>query len=56
MSPVSAANWVRRMRARNLRKAPPLPLELKRELTDRSFRDDIRRTAEVIGRNLDDWL
>lgn len=54
--PSGAANRVRRVRARNLKKAPPLPPELRRELTDRLFRDDIRRTAEVIGRNLDGWL
>lgn len=46
---------VRRMRARNLRQAPPLPPELRRELT-RYFRDDVARTSEVIGRNLDHWL
>jgi hypothetical protein len=54
--PTGAANWVRRMRARNLKKAPPLPPELKRELTSRCFRDDINRTAELIGRSLDHWL
>ncbi len=54
--PGGAANWVKRMRARNLKKPPPLPSDLKRELTHRNFRDDIRRTAEVIGRSLDHWL
>ena len=54
--PMGAANWVRRMRARNLKKAPALPSDLKRELTDRLFRDDIQRTAAAIGRNLDHWL
>jgi hypothetical protein len=54
--PTGAANWVRRMRARNLKKAPPLPPELKEELTDRIFRDDIARTAQAIGRSLDHWL
>lgn len=53
--PTGAANWVRRMRARNLKKAPPLPPELKRELTGR-LRDDIARTADVIGQSLDHWL
>jgi hypothetical protein len=54
--PTGAANWVRRMRSRNLKKAPALSPELKRELTQRCFRDDILRTAEVIGRSLDHWL
>lgn len=54
--PTGPANWVRRMRARNLKKAPPLPAELRRELTERCFRDDIKRTAEAIGRSLDHWL
>jgi hypothetical protein len=44
------------MRARNLKKPPALPPDLKRELTDRLFRDDIHRTAEAIGRSLDHWL
>jgi len=55
LMPTGAANWVRRMRARNLKKAPPLPPELRRELTNH-LRDDIARTADVIGRSLDHWL
>lgn len=54
--PMKAANWVRRMRARNLKKAPSLPPALKRELTARIFRDEIERTARLIGRSLDHWL
>jgi hypothetical protein len=53
--PVRAVNWVRRLRTRNLRAAPPLPAELKRELTEH-FRDDIVRTSELIGRGLEHWL
>jgi hypothetical protein len=53
--PTRAANWVKRLRARNMRKAPSLPAELKRELTAH-FRDDITRTGELIGRSLDHWL
>jgi hypothetical protein len=53
--PVRAANWVRRLRARNLRKAPPLPPELRRDLT-RHFRDDIARTSGLIGRSLEHWV
>jgi sulfotransferase family protein len=54
--PMGAANWVRRMRARNLKKAPPLPADLRRELTTRIFRDEIERTGRLIGRSLDHWL
>jgi len=53
--PTRAANWVRQLRSRNLRRAPSLPAPLRRDLT-RHFRDDIARTSELIGRNLDDWL
>jgi len=53
--PTRAANWVRQLRSRNLRRAPSLPAQLRRDLT-RHFRDDIARTSELIGRNLDDWL
>jgi len=53
--PVRAANWVRRLRARNLRKAPSLPPELRHDLT-RHFRDDIARTSALIGRSLEHWV
>ena len=53
--PTTAANWVRRMRAKTLRKAPALPPGLRNELTAH-FRDDIRRTSDLIGRDLDHWL
>jgi hypothetical protein len=53
--PKAAANWLRRLRSRTMRKAPAIPAELKAELTSR-FRDDILRTSELIGRNLDHWL
>jgi hypothetical protein len=53
--PVQAVNWVRHLRTRNLRAPPPLPPELKRELTE-NFREDIARTSELIGRGLDHWL
>jgi hypothetical protein len=53
--PTRAANWVRRMRARTLRRAPALPPAVRAEITTH-FRDDIRRTAELIGRDLDHWL
>jgi hypothetical protein len=54
--PIKAANWVRRMRARNLKKPPSLPQALRRELTLRVFREEIDRTARLIGRSLDHWL
>ena len=53
--PKRAANWVRRLRTRNLRQAPALPAELKGELT-RHFEEDLRRTSDLIGRNLSHWL
>jgi hypothetical protein len=53
--PRRAANWVRRLRTRTMRKAPALPAALRAELTGR-FRDDILRTSDLIGRNLDHWL
>ena len=53
--PTTAANWVRRMRAKTLRKAPALPPGLRHELTAH-FRDDIGRTSNLIGRDLDHWL
>lgn len=53
--PVRAANWIRRLRTRNMRKPPPLSPELKRELTA-PLREDILRTSQLIGRSLDHWL
>ena len=53
--PKRAADWARRTRTRNLRRAPPLPNELAKELRER-FRDDIGKTAELIGRDLSLWL
>jgi hypothetical protein len=53
--PKGAADWARRTRTRNLRRAPRLPSELAKELRER-FRDDIAKTAELIGRDLSLWL
>lgn len=53
--PAGAANWVRRLRARTLRKAPRLPPVLRQEVTAH-FRDDIQRTSDLIGRSLEHWL
>jgi hypothetical protein len=53
--PKQAANWVRRLRARNMQQAPPLPAELRQELTSH-FQDDIVKTSELIGRSLKHWL
>jgi hypothetical protein len=53
--PTRAANWVRRLRARTLRKAPAMPPTLRREVTAH-FRDDIERTSALIGRTLAHWL
>jgi hypothetical protein len=38
-----------------MRKAPALPSDLRQELTG-LLREDIVRTAGLIGRNLDHWL
>jgi hypothetical protein len=53
--PVRAANWVRRLRSRTMRKAPRLPPQLRQELTEH-FREDIAKTSKLIGRSLDHWL
>jgi sulfotransferase family protein len=53
--PKRAANWVRRLRTRNMRQAPPLPPELRQELTGH-FHDDIAKTSALIGRSLEHWL
>ena len=53
--PRRAANRVRRLRSSNLHPAPPLPSELRKELAPH-FHDEILRTAELVGRDLDDWL
>ncbi len=53
--PKRAADWVRNLRTRNMRKAPPLPPELRKELTDR-LRADIVKTSDLIGRSLEHWL
>ena len=53
--PKRVANWFRQLRTRMMRQPPPLPAELKAELTS-YFRDDIRMTSDLIGRNLDHWL
>ncbi len=53
--PKRPANWVRRLRTRNMKQAPPLPSELRNEMT-RHFHDDITRTSQLIGRSLDHWL
>ncbi|MGH2539335.1 MAG: sulfotransferase family protein [Actinomycetota bacterium] len=53
--PRRVANRVRQLRTKNLRKAPPLPPALREQLAA-CFHDDIVRTSELIGRNLDAWL
>lgn len=53
--PKPAANWIRRLRTRNMRPAPPIPPDLRRELTSH-MREDILSTSKLIGRSLDHWL
>ncbi|MBA2458071.1 MAG: sulfotransferase, partial [Gemmatimonadales bacterium] len=55
LMPLRAANWLRRLRTRNMRKPPSLPGPLRKELTAH-FRDDITKTSKLIGRSLDHWL
>jgi hypothetical protein len=50
-----AANWVRKLRTRNMKQAPRLPAELRKELTS-YFQDDILKTSDLIGKKLDHWL
>lgn len=53
--PTRTANWIRRMRVRNMQQAAPLPPDLRKQLTE-PFREDITMTARLIGRSLDHWL
>jgi len=53
--PRRAADWARKVRTRNLRRAPKLPEELRAKLIDR-FRTDIAKTSDLIGRDLSPWL
>ena len=53
--PQRAADLARRLRTRNMRRAPPLPRELKSVLQER-FREDIDKTSGLIGRDLSSWL
>ena len=53
--PRRAANRLRRLRTSNMEKPPPLPLELKRELTHH-LEDEITKTGELTGISLDHWL
>ncbi len=53
--PKGARDWFRRLRARMMRQAPRLPAELRKQLTV-PFHDDIARTSELIGRDLEHWL
>jgi hypothetical protein len=53
--PQRMLDGIRRLRTRNLRRAPPLPAQLRSELVGH-FRDDIAKTSELIGRSLEHWL
>lgn len=55
MIPKSLANLARRLRTANLRRAPDLPPDMRREMTD-YFRDDIERTERMLGLDLSHWL
>ena len=51
----SLANLARRIRTSNLKKAPPLPEEMRAEMID-SFRHDILATEDLVGLDLGHWL
>jgi hypothetical protein len=53
--PRRLADRIRKLRTRNLRPAPALPEDLRRELVE-PFRDDIRAASALIDRDLDRWL
>jgi hypothetical protein len=53
--PRAIADGIRKLRTRNLHRPPALPDGLRHELAAR-FRDDIVKTAGLIGRPLDGWL
>ena len=53
--PRPATSWIRRLRMKNMRRPPQLPAQMRQDLTSH-FRDDIRRTSDLIGRSLEHWL
>lgn len=53
--PKAIADYARRLRTSNLRAAPPLPAEMREQLTS-YFREDIVKTAELVDRDLGGWL
>jgi hypothetical protein len=53
--PKRAANWVRWLRTRNMRQPPQLPAGLRTQLAA-YFADDLARTSQLIGRDLQHWL
>lgn len=53
--PRRAVDWARKVRTRNLRRAPKLPEELRAKLIE-CFRTDIAKTSDLIGRDLSPWL
>ena len=52
--PKLVTNWLRRVRAGNMQKAPALPESLRTRMAAQ-FDSDIARTARLIGRDLDAW-
>jgi hypothetical protein len=53
--PRRIADLARRLRTRNLAKAPPLPAEMRRRMST-WFEDDVVATSRLIGQSLDPWL
>lgn len=53
--PDSFVNLARRLRTSNLQKAPSLPEDMRRQMTE-AFREDIAATEQLLGLELGRWL
>ena len=53
--PDSFVNLARRLRTKNLQKAPPLPAEMRERMIG-VFREDVLATQELVGIDLSHWL
>ena len=53
--PRSLADRLRRIRTANMQKPPPLPRDLRREMTE-TLAVEIEKTSELTGLDLSHWL